>query len=219
MGSTTPNLGLYKPVVNETGWEDEVNANFDILDGLGYQSRYLSYERYNGGSAIETIAPASAYTQIRLDDNLADVMSDFGANAWHDSTGSAPWWNVTAPTGSMLRLPPGIYDLEARIWFIGTTNGTMSFYFDLATDPGPPRYAAGTPFGEYAYWMRFYSTSDPSGNYNSLAYQVPTGASRFTFFQRVIAQATDEWGIFVYPSGLGSSASIQYIGIGATKVL
>jgi hypothetical protein len=33
MGTTTPNLGLYKPSVAESGWGSLVNANFDALDG------------------------------------------------------------------------------------------------------------------------------------------------------------------------------------------
>lgn len=32
MGTTTPNLGLYKPAIGETGWGTLVNANMDTLD-------------------------------------------------------------------------------------------------------------------------------------------------------------------------------------------
>ena len=32
MGTTTTNLGLYKPAISETGWGANVNANFDTLD-------------------------------------------------------------------------------------------------------------------------------------------------------------------------------------------
>jgi len=32
MGSYTPNFNLYKPNIDETGWGDEVNQNFDIID-------------------------------------------------------------------------------------------------------------------------------------------------------------------------------------------
>jgi len=32
MGSYTPNFNLYKPAIDETGWGDEVNQNFDIID-------------------------------------------------------------------------------------------------------------------------------------------------------------------------------------------
>jgi len=32
MGSYTPNFNLYKPDIDETGWGDKVNQNFDIID-------------------------------------------------------------------------------------------------------------------------------------------------------------------------------------------
>jgi len=32
MGSYTPNFNLYKPDINETGWGNEVNQNFDTID-------------------------------------------------------------------------------------------------------------------------------------------------------------------------------------------
>ena len=32
MGSYTTNYNLYKPDINETGWGDKVNQNFDIID-------------------------------------------------------------------------------------------------------------------------------------------------------------------------------------------
>ena len=34
MGTTTSNLGLYKPNPGENGWGTLVNANFDIIDAL-----------------------------------------------------------------------------------------------------------------------------------------------------------------------------------------
>jgi hypothetical protein len=36
MGTTTTNIELYKPTAGETGWDDEVNANFDTLDERVY---------------------------------------------------------------------------------------------------------------------------------------------------------------------------------------
>lgn len=37
MGSLTENYNLYKPDNNETGWGDEVNNNFDIIDSKLYE--------------------------------------------------------------------------------------------------------------------------------------------------------------------------------------
>lgn len=82
MGSMTDNLALYKPDNGETGWGDEVDANFDILDEKIRQVGGKNVKDYGAtGWGVEDDGPA---IQEALDD-------------------------VTEPIPGIVYFPPGLY--------------------------------------------------------------------------------------------------------------
>lgn len=53
MGTLTINYDLYKPSVKEQGWGDEVNENFDTIDGLLKDHEDQLAELSGSGHVIE----------------------------------------------------------------------------------------------------------------------------------------------------------------------
>lgn len=69
MGTTTPNLGLYKPAVGETGWGALVDGNFDTIDSavaaassLGWINVVTDYGADPTGAAFSTTEIQAAVT-------------------------------------------------------------------------------------------------------------------------------------------------------------
>jgi len=55
MGTTTTNLGLYKPANSEEDWGDDVNANWDTLDNLNKNVTFLTSGTLNVNSSHQVI--------------------------------------------------------------------------------------------------------------------------------------------------------------------
>ncbi len=83
MGSTTTNLGLYKPDVSETGWGSLVDTNWDTLDAVG-----------GGGAGMALFGQAGALvTQV----GVARFLFPFNATLIGAVAAVA-----TAPTGATI---------------------------------------------------------------------------------------------------------------------
>ncbi len=62
MGTTTPNIGLYKADYNEAGssWYDDVNANFDKLDA----ARIVLAKQHTASSVTGTTSETTLYSLV-----------------------------------------------------------------------------------------------------------------------------------------------------------
>ena len=127
----TPNLGLYKPVVNADYdlWGDHLNANADILDGL-----------LKSTASVSDTAPANPRS--------GDLWFD-GVNAqlfvWYVDPTSAQWVIATAQNSAALvsdTAPPN--PTPGEFWFDGVSAQLFVWYVD-PTGPGQWVVAVSPP--------------------------------------------------------------------------
>lgn len=88
MGTTTPNIGLYKPDLNEAGssWYDNINANFDKLDARGELNLldFLPVGFVTDGSVDYSTQLAAMITQA---ETLGGAVMNLPLGSWRfDST-------------------------------------------------------------------------------------------------------------------------------------
>lgn len=72
MGTLTDNLSLYKPDNGETGWGDEVNANFDVLDLQAGQDGIINVKDPAFGAVGDGATDDTAAIQAAIDYARAD---------------------------------------------------------------------------------------------------------------------------------------------------
>ena len=118
----TPNLGLYKPVVNADYdlWGDHLNANADILDGI-LQAKAI----------VSDTAPANP-----RDGDLWFDTVNAQLYVWYVDPTSAAWVIATAQNSAALvsDLPPG-NPTPGQFWFDGVSAQLFVWYVD-PTGPG-----------------------------------------------------------------------------------
>jgi hypothetical protein len=128
MGSSTTNLGLYKPDLGETGYADEFATSMDTLDAvvgpLDVAERYLkSYEftdfptfyRWDGADDLDSksVMDVEGFYFFRL--TGGDVAVDPG---WIDGdpfTSTDPLFGATFPANTTVAPPRGLYQWHFRV--------------------------------------------------------------------------------------------------------
>jgi hypothetical protein len=151
MGTTTTNIELYKPTAGETGWDDEVNANFDTIDERLHKPLGIQYVDRRGDNANDGLTPGTAVQDVvtaydNLDDDGGEIRVISSVTG-----GDIPFWDMENQDRGLWLVGPNDVDSYATLptgWRRQKTlrlvgYGGREMYGDNTGSPHGVTYIAG----------------------------------------------------------------------------
>jgi hypothetical protein len=208
--TTTPNLGLYKPVYDQDAeaWGTHLNANADVLDGaLATSGASAKFLPLSGGTMLGSLTlaadPSTAlgavtkqYADAHLFTDAANDANTYGrhANGWGavvPLSGAAMTGLLTlsgAPSATLHAANKGYVDT-----FLPLTGGTMTGPLTLSANPTTALMAANKSYVDAAVGSGA-SANNTGRNYiqNPRMYIAQRGAGPFT----AAGYTLDRWTMF-----------------------
>lgn len=121
MGDYTPNLNLYKPSVGETGWGEEVSANFDTLDAVTPSVVIAGVFDFSPDIAFDE----DQYIDLHLGERLAAFTSYIATTPTAFST-----THLALPTAGIYQVyVAGFFSVTAQhYYFVDVSPDAVSYY-------------------------------------------------------------------------------------------